>query len=132
MKATLAVKEGSGSTVAAAAGHDHDAAGSTPGAHQITSDEMDAVVEKSIKAFPAKTAGVGGQDLAPRVLADGTRQFELTSSVVKWEVEPGRFVDAWTYNGAVPGPTIRVGRAKGSRWCCGTSSPSRPRSTSTA
>src|SRR5207247_10786331 len=46
--------------------------------------------------------------LAPTVLADGTKQFELTSKVVKWEVEPGKRVDAWTYNGAVPGPTMRV------------------------
>ncbi len=69
---------------------------------------MDAVMEKSIKAFPAKTQGVGGQDLAPRVLADGTKVFDVTASVVKWEVEPGKFVDAWTYNGTVPGPTIKV------------------------
>jgi manganese oxidase len=42
------------------------------------------------------------------VLADGTKVFELTASIVKWEVEPGRFVDAWTYNGTVPGPTLRA------------------------
>jgi FtsP/CotA-like multicopper oxidase with cupredoxin domain len=74
----------------------------------MTPDQMDAAMAKSISAFPAKTAGVGAQILAPTVLADGTKQFELTSSVVKWEVEPGKFVDAWTYNGTVPGPTIKV------------------------
>jgi len=74
----------------------------------MTNEQMDAAMEKSIKAFPAKTQGVGGQDLAPKVLADGTKQFELTASVVKWEVESGRFVDAWTYNGTVPGPTLRA------------------------
>ena len=42
------------------------------------------------------------------MLADGTQQFELTASVGKWEVEPGRTVDAWTYNGTVPGPTLRA------------------------
>ena len=79
-----------------------------PTATAMTPDEMDAAMAKSITAFPAKTAGVGAQILAPTVLADGTKQFELTSSIVKWEVEPGKFVDAWTYNGTVPGPTIRV------------------------
>ena len=51
-------------------------------------------MEKSIKAFPAKTEGVGGQELAPKVLADGTKQFDLTAKIVKWEVEPGKIVDA--------------------------------------
>ncbi len=104
MKGTLVVKAG-GSAAAAAedASHSHAA-----GTGAMTSDQMDAVMEKSIKAFPAKTQGVGAQDLAPRVLADGTKVFELTSSVVKWEVEPGKLVDAWTYNGTVPGPTVKV------------------------
>jgi FtsP/CotA-like multicopper oxidase with cupredoxin domain len=76
--------------------------------HMMSADEMDARMATATKAFPAKTAGLGAQVLAPTVLADGTKQFELTSSVVKWEVEPGRFVDAWTYNGTVPAPTIHV------------------------
>jgi FtsP/CotA-like multicopper oxidase with cupredoxin domain len=28
--------------------------------------------------------------------------------VTNWEFAPGEFVDAWTYNGVVPGPEIRV------------------------
>jgi uncharacterized cupredoxin-like copper-binding protein len=69
---------------------------------------MDAAMAKSTKAFPAKTAGLGAQPLAPTVLADGTKQFELTAQIVKWEVSPGKLIDAWTYNGTVPGPTIHV------------------------
>jgi FtsP/CotA-like multicopper oxidase with cupredoxin domain len=69
---------------------------------------MDAAMAKSTKAFPAKTAGLGAQPLAPTVLADGTKQFVLTAQIVKWEVSPGKLVDAWTYNGTVPGPTIHV------------------------
>ena len=42
------------------------------------------------------------------MLADGTKEFRLTTKIVKWEVEPGKVVDAWTYNGTVPGPTIKV------------------------
>jgi len=78
----------------------------------MSTEEMDAVMARSIKAFPAKTQGLGAQPLAPTVLADGTKQFELTAKVVKWEVAPGKFVDAWTFNGTVPAPTIhlRVGQ----------------------
>jgi len=32
----------------------------------------------------------------------------ITAAITKWEVEPGKTVDAWTYNGTVPGPTIHV------------------------
>jgi FtsP/CotA-like multicopper oxidase with cupredoxin domain len=103
MKGTLVVTSGGASAAAEEGDHAHAAGGGA-----MTSDQMDAVMEKSIKAFPAKTEGLGAQNLAPTVLADGTKQFQLTSSVVKWEVEPGKFVDAWTYNGTVPGPTIRV------------------------
>jgi FtsP/CotA-like multicopper oxidase with cupredoxin domain len=69
---------------------------------------MDKAMQDSIGAFPAKTEGVGAQDLAPTVLGDGTKQFELTAAVTKWEVSPGKTVDAMTYNGTVPGPTIKV------------------------
>ena len=56
----------------------------------------------------ANTEGVGAQLLEPEVLADGTKQFELTAEIVDWEVEPGKKVRAWAYNGTVPGPTIKV------------------------
>jgi FtsP/CotA-like multicopper oxidase with cupredoxin domain len=70
-------------------------------------DEMDAMHEKGIKAFPAKTQGKGNQPLAPRIV-NGVKVFELTAEKIKWEVEPGRMVDAMAYNGQVPGPQIRV------------------------
>jgi len=104
MRAALVVKAGGAATAS-----DGMAVASGSGAPaKMTPDQMDAAMEKSIKAFPAKTQGVGGQNLAPKVLADGTKQFDLTTSIVKWEVEPGKLVDAWTYNGTVPGPTMRV------------------------
>ena len=34
--------------------------------------------------------------------------YELTAEEIQWEVEPGRKVKAWAYNGQVPGPQIRV------------------------
>lgn len=75
----------------------------------MSADEMDAAMAARTAAFPAKTKGTGAQELAPKVLADGTKQFDLTASVFQWEVEPGKFVEAWGYNQQVPGPTLRVG-----------------------
>jgi len=70
--------------------------------------EMDRIMLESIKAFPAATEGVGNVTLEPTLLEDGTKEFHLTAEITPWEVEPGRIVDAWTYNGMVPGPAIRV------------------------
>jgi FtsP/CotA-like multicopper oxidase with cupredoxin domain len=54
------------------------------------------------------TKGTGNEVLVPEVLPDGTKQFKLTAKIVDWEVEPGKTVKAWTYNGQVPGPVIKV------------------------
>lgn len=69
---------------------------------------LDAAMIDSINAFPAATEGLGNVPLEPTVLPDGTKEFDLTVAITPWEVEPGKFVDAWTYNGMVPGPEIRV------------------------
>jgi FtsP/CotA-like multicopper oxidase with cupredoxin domain len=70
-------------------------------------DEMDAMHEKGIKSFPAKTEGKGNQIMEPR-LDKGVKVFELTAEEIQWETEPGRKVKAWAYNGQVPGPQLRV------------------------
>lgn len=62
---------------------------------------------KQLESGP-NTEGVGNVPLAPTVLADGTKEFRLTAEIVEWEVEPGKMVQAWTYNGMVPGPLIKV------------------------
>jgi uncharacterized cupredoxin-like copper-binding protein len=69
---------------------------------------MDMAMTESILAFPASTEGIGNQPLEPVILADGTKQYDVTIAITSWEVEAGRFVEAWTYNGQVPGPAIRV------------------------
>ena len=52
---------------------------------------------------------LGLVDFKPaRVEADGTKVFDLTASVVPWEVTKGTHVNAWAYNGTVPGPVFRV------------------------
>ena len=63
--------------------------------------------ERGIKAFPARTQGKGNVLMAPRM--DGpVKVYDLAAAVTDWEVEPGKMVHAWTYNGQVPGPQIRV------------------------
>ncbi len=83
----------------------HDtAAGATALAN---ADAMDAMHEKGIKAFPAKTSVYGNQIMQPK-LDKGVKVFELTAKKIQWETEPGKFTEAWAYNGQVPGPQIRV------------------------
>jgi FtsP/CotA-like multicopper oxidase with cupredoxin domain len=74
----------------------------------MTWQEMDEAMDAVAKAFPAETAGHGGELLEPTVLPDGTKQYDLTAEIVQWEVEPGKLVEAWTYNGVVPAPEIHV------------------------
>jgi len=108
MKGTLTVGgEGAPAGEAASA----DPGGGGHGA-DMTAEEaarLDEAMMDSIAAFPAETEGVGNQALEPaEIMADGTKRFELTAEIVEWEVEPGKFVEAWTYNGMVPGPYIKV------------------------
>jgi len=96
--------------LAAAPDHQHD--GAAPAAAQDqdgpTADEMDAMHEAGVKAFPAQTKGLGGQPL-PFTLDGDVKVFDLVCQVVpEWEFMPGKTVEAWTYNGVVPGPEIRV------------------------
>jgi FtsP/CotA-like multicopper oxidase with cupredoxin domain len=70
-------------------------------------DQMDAMHEKGVKAFPAPTRGKGNQLMDPRI-ENGVKVFELTARPVQWETEPGKSVLAWAYNDQVPGPQIRV------------------------
>jgi uncharacterized cupredoxin-like copper-binding protein len=74
----------------------------------LSPEELDQVMIDSMMAFPTETEGKGNPILEPEILADGTKKFTLVAEVTPWEVAPGEFVDAWTYNGVVPGPQIQV------------------------
>jgi uncharacterized cupredoxin-like copper-binding protein len=102
MKAMLHLSGGSGGAATASAD------GVPAAADAMTAEEMDAAMKASIGAFPAATKGLGAQVLDPTVLADGTKHFDLTAEIVQWEVSPGKTVEAWTYNGTVPGPTLQI------------------------
>ena len=101
MKGTLIV---SGSNASTDTGP-HQGTG-TP--DEMTASEMDAVMMAVAQQFPAVTEGHGGELMEPTILADGTKEFVLVAKIVKWEVEPGVVVDAWTYNGVVPAPELHV------------------------
>lgn len=72
---------------------------------------VDAAHERVVQDFlagqPAKTEGLGNQPLAPTI-ENGVKVYGLTAKVVQWEVKPGTRYEAWTYNGTVPGPEIRI------------------------
>jgi FtsP/CotA-like multicopper oxidase with cupredoxin domain len=102
-KALVGAKDASGGTTAP-----HPAGHAAPAASAMsTADQMDAMHEAGIKAFPAKTEGKGNQLLAPKI-EKGVKVYELTAEKLQWETEPGKKVEAWAYNGQVPGPQIRV------------------------
>jgi manganese oxidase len=96
---------GDGAAPAAAAGDhsEHDTG------DDIDWAALDAAMTESILAYPADTEGRGNQLLEPEeVLADGTKVFRLVAEIIDWEVEPGKIVEGWSYNGQIPGPQIRV------------------------
>ena len=100
---TELVVTGEGGGEAAAGGG--EAAGAE---EELDSAALDQRMIDSMMAYPAETEGSGNQPLEPEILDDGTKLFELTAAVTPWEKSPGEFVDAWTYNGMVPGPQIKV------------------------
>ncbi len=73
-------------------------------AASMTAQQMAAADAARTGQFPAETEGKGNQVLEPTILDDGTKQWELTASVIQWETEPGVTVEAYAYNGTVPGP----------------------------
>jgi FtsP/CotA-like multicopper oxidase with cupredoxin domain len=73
-----------------------------------TAEEMRDIDAAVTAQFPAETEGKGNVILEPEIQPDGTLQWELTASVIEWETEPGTFVEAYAYNGMVPGPQLRA------------------------
>lgn len=76
-------------------------------AQEMTWQEMDEHHKAGVVAFPAETAGKGGLPLEFEMDGD-VKVFNLTCDIVQWEHSPGTVVEAWAYNGVVPGPEIRV------------------------
>jgi FtsP/CotA-like multicopper oxidase with cupredoxin domain len=113
MQATLVIgSSGSAGATGGMANMDFNSA--SPQQLQAMNDQMDANMARAVNMYTAQlktgpnTKGVGNKPLAPKVLANGTKEFHLTAKLADWEVEPGKTVRAWTFNGTVPGPWIKV------------------------
>jgi FtsP/CotA-like multicopper oxidase with cupredoxin domain len=65
---------------------------------------MEAISEKGVAKSKVQT---GLQEL-PYKLIEGTKVFNLTTKPIRWNILKDVVVTAWTYNGMVPGPLIRV------------------------
>jgi uncharacterized cupredoxin-like copper-binding protein len=89
--------------VGAAGSSDDPAPSNEPSAEEL----RDADAARTAQ-FPAETEGKGNQVLEPTILEDGTKQWELTASVIQWETEPGVVLEAYAYNGTVPGPQLHA------------------------
>jgi FtsP/CotA-like multicopper oxidase with cupredoxin domain/plastocyanin len=86
---------------------DEGSAGSSPAASLSAEELRDADAARTAQ-FPAETEGRGNQILEPTITDDGTKQWEITASVIQWETEPGVVVEAYAYNGTVPGPQLHA------------------------
>jgi manganese oxidase len=74
-----------------------------------SAEEMQASMDARALRFVEEQKGeFGGQRMEYTTTADGYKQFDVTAKIVDWEVEPGKVVQAWTYNGTVPAPEIHV------------------------
>jgi manganese oxidase len=105
MRRTIVISADATAGDTVAVGHGSHGADMTPEEAAL----LDQKMMDTIGMFPAETEGKGNQLLEPvRVEADGTKVFELVAEIADWEVEPGRIVEAWTYNGTVPGPWIHL------------------------
>jgi FtsP/CotA-like multicopper oxidase with cupredoxin domain len=69
---------------------------------------MNQMHEAGIKTFLAQPKTIRGGQPMPFTLQDGIKVFEVKATKVQWEVTPGQMVEAYAYNGVVPGPEIRV------------------------
>lgn len=103
-------------SASAPAGGDSDMPGMPHAGADGTVDweALDIQMEESFAPFvdvvttgEPNTDGLGGQDLEPTMSADGYKEWTLTAEIIDWEISPGEFVEAWAYNGTVPGPTLR-------------------------
>jgi FtsP/CotA-like multicopper oxidase with cupredoxin domain len=70
--------------------------------------QMDKMMEEVALKFPTKTVGTGNLELPFTMSDDGYKVFSLTAKIIPWEVEPGKFVDGWAYNGMIPGPIVHA------------------------
>ena len=69
---------------------------------------MTAAMNDTISQFPAETEGARQRRARAHDPARRHQALRATAEITPWEVAPGQIVDAWTYNGIVPGPQMHV------------------------
>ncbi len=67
-----------------------------------------AAVDPRVVAVAAPAEARGDQPLQPSFAADGAKVFKVVAGVTRWNILPEAAVDAYAFNGQVPGPRIRV------------------------
>jgi plastocyanin len=80
----------------------------------VAEGELDATLYEPNTEFPlyenddVTTNPLLGPPIMPFTMDGDTKVFELTASVIDWQVDPETTVSAWAYNGTVPGPTMKL------------------------
>ncbi len=102
----------SGSSAVATMDHTNatQSAGSAPAGTATPAKDWKAMNlhhEEGVKTFLAQPKTVRSAPM-PFTMQDGIKVFDVSAKKVQWEVTPGQMVEAYTYNGVVPGPEIRV------------------------
>ncbi|MDP4084463.1 MAG: multicopper oxidase domain-containing protein [Bacillota bacterium] len=69
--------------------------------------DMAAIDEFNAEASKVKDV-FNGVGLTPHISQDGVKEFTLVAEPHMWEPVKGVIANAWTFNGQVAGPTIRV------------------------
>ena len=92
----------------------HDVGGliMPPGMIMTRDTPGEAMVDMAAVNPNSVTATYGPQDHGDEVLqptnVNGVKVFKLTVSMIRWEIYPGQSVDAYAYNGQVPGPRLEL------------------------
>jgi len=91
----------------------HDVAGAIMPPGMITDNDTPAAAMLDMAAVDPRNVTEtfnlgthGARELQPRV-ENGIKVFDLTTSVIRWQILPKIWVDAYAFNGQVPGPTLR-------------------------
>jgi FtsP/CotA-like multicopper oxidase with cupredoxin domain len=82
-----------------------------PARQDVDWREIDRAHKDRVDTFVANIGtdeGFWNRRLEPTISDDGFKVFELTCQEIEWETEPGSVFPAFSYNGIIPGPEIRV------------------------
>jgi FtsP/CotA-like multicopper oxidase with cupredoxin domain len=67
-------------------------------------NKSDMTLPEGVKSGEKSILKVGAQEQGER----NVKSFDLTAQEKEWEISEGKIVNAWTYNGTVPGEPLRV------------------------